>query len=62
MGDFNVPVSDMDLSGFPKLARARCLVPDDVEVTCTQGRGTLIVQHEALEQHMWQRGKPVPFP
>eukprot|EP00959_Pyramimonas_sp_CCMP1952_P310310 6494439-Pyramimonas_sp.AAC.1 len=32
----------MDLSGFPELARASCLVPDDVEVTCTQGRGTFI--------------------
>eukprot|EP00959_Pyramimonas_sp_CCMP1952_P271391 5673413-Pyramimonas_sp.AAC.1 len=84
----------MDLSGFPKLARARCSVPADVEVICTQGRGTLIdyviassgmtdfvhvstytqgpfkthvcpkvcIQHEALEQFMWQRGKPLPFP
>eukprot|EP00959_Pyramimonas_sp_CCMP1952_P017737 376442-Pyramimonas_sp.AAC.1 len=42
MGDFNIPANDLDLSGFPQLARGRVCTPSDVEVTCAQGRGSMI--------------------
>jgi hypothetical protein len=94
MGDFNVSAGDLDLSGFPRLARGRVLVPSMVEFTCTQGRGSLIdyvvasediasyvrvskytpspfkthaclkvsLDHGAVEQTLWKRVKPPPFP
>eukprot|EP00959_Pyramimonas_sp_CCMP1952_P086368 1806489-Pyramimonas_sp.AAC.1 len=42
MGDFNILVTDLDLSGFPKLCHARAIQPGGVEFTCAQGRGSLI--------------------
>eukprot|EP00959_Pyramimonas_sp_CCMP1952_P281946 5892963-Pyramimonas_sp.AAC.1 len=42
MGGFNIPNADLDLSGFPILARARAIPPGGVEFTCSQGRGALI--------------------
>eukprot|EP00959_Pyramimonas_sp_CCMP1952_P228092 4769519-Pyramimonas_sp.AAC.1 len=42
MGGFNIPITDLDLSGFPKLPHARAIPPEGTEFTCSQGRGSLI--------------------
>eukprot|EP00959_Pyramimonas_sp_CCMP1952_P109596 2292494-Pyramimonas_sp.AAC.1 len=42
MGDDNFSVEDMHLSGFLHLTRSRLLPPSDLEITCTQGKGSLI--------------------
>eukprot|EP00959_Pyramimonas_sp_CCMP1952_P188559 3943356-Pyramimonas_sp.AAC.1 len=42
VGDFNIEVETMWLSGYPQSVHARVLAPVGVDFTCSQGSGAMI--------------------